>query len=419
MIYKGWVPNALGRLSFSLLNDEASLDCVNTIVGSSDGKLYLASSNRYLSDDIWPESISRVRYTQKNLVADFSFILIGESLSPEHHYINGKCLVFLDRKVHDLVSIKIREVNIWLSDLNASYKQRKDVERNVDYICWIADKYSRNGGLYGSLKFKLDRDGTLDLDVQEQIEGADQDSLVQQSYFFIKDLFHKHKFHSQDTDALIFCMPCHHRRDYAWCDHTLFDLCRFCVRRNRLGIDSENYHKVLGIFAYINTFSNIYKEKSKEHYSKNHRIAFYQESMQNILNAEFEKNRQDKEKKQNTLRFLSTISLSFLATIILTVSVIAFSYSERLKKEILINDNVLSRIKNLLEHPDIWILFLLTIISVLFIIEISPYKSKRINKRKSSIQYCLRRIQMTSPLSSMLFLLVSAVLIFLIVNVAF
>jgi hypothetical protein len=254
--FLGWVPNATGNLSFSLIGGEGQPSFCDTInVVEKNRRLIVCSQKRNLSDNLLFKKIQ----LKSTGIHSFYFTLVartGEYGIQNIGTLYGWIFIHLECPV-GFPQLHTTETNIRLV--------QKQVQGSAEFAA----------------AFRLHRDGRIALSVpqsyQEQtVEYGDQISLegddalrplAAQCFYFFRDITHKHQHHSKHSDTLTSVWSS--KDPTRWVRETLYELHRRAIvaRRVRTPRGQED---AIGILAYASAFDrNIAAPFRKELIKKN------------------------------------------------------------------------------------------------------------------------------------------------------
>lgn len=207
MKYYAWIPNTIGRLSFSfagITDYPTRVICEHNF--RSGGRYFAGYQRRDLSDTNL--LLERVPLFFKLWVdkqihrkdGDFQFcILMKKSASAD--YVKGRIHIF--RRTP------------WKQIESAFKEKLKLVPNQFEETTNLEAFFGQDIFLKSSaaIKFKLKRNGELICEVEKidaDLKGSTNASqsglehiIASQTYFFIRDLFHKHRFHAPSSDTVL------------------------------------------------------------------------------------------------------------------------------------------------------------------------------------------------------------------------
>ncbi len=259
--YAGWVPNVVGRLSFSIagLSNHPS-----PVVFSGDledaGTHFIGFQRRNLSDTSIPFLSNWI--FSKNLVDKIFYEKNGNLYFVcymrhwgEDDFLAGKVLLFKPDEW--------REVRSQVRDSMRTVESPPNNELRLDTTLGDAIREKASA----VVMFEIQRSGIIVISPEkmpspdEAIGFSDlEQSVCSQFYFFLRDLLHKHKFHPHDTDRILDVCP----EDDDWKGQVNYSLARKAIVLRRNG-HSQSLHRALGVIAYLHSFrKNIMTEKEAD-----------------------------------------------------------------------------------------------------------------------------------------------------------
>jgi hypothetical protein len=287
-VFVGWVPTVLGALSFRSIGQStfpsrakyANISVLFDDKGSTAGqrlrrRVILAFQSRNTSDDFF--SSLRNFFGEKKA---FYFVLRAHtdpSVGIGSEGLHGEIFVFATKeqwKTH--ARTRTREIINRLNDLSlrADKSLLKQTLTEFDNEaaalgkdCTFHVKFGllRNGEVsFGNLEF-------VDRDIQEGSEQSakelnyDLDELlVNQCYYFLRDLAHNHQHHAPDCDTLLTLHRYDGNNPDDWKKNIVYALQYHVIDSKRLH-DKSAMADALGILAYRSAFiENVFREKSKD-----------------------------------------------------------------------------------------------------------------------------------------------------------
>lgn len=284
--YAGWVPTITGQLSFSLIGlGGAAPDCVTANVEFWDEKAghprrRVAVVQRRVTRDL-PLTVWPVPYLFRSIAAEF--ILVGETqpaLRPiiqdgkigrrddEIGVLAGELIVlpFHDTQSRSERALirKIRKRIAAAGDSTPRAVIGSDAALGLDLQAWIAEA-ARAGLTLARFRFELYRTGEFRIEQVKSIpvaEDADLDQdefdaiLASQTYYFVKDIAHRHYHHRPSTDNLLPLTPLKASDDVSWRRETLWSLARAVLEMRRSG-KLPGHKSALGVLAYAEAFQGL------------------------------------------------------------------------------------------------------------------------------------------------------------------
>lgn len=276
-----WIPNVIGRLSFSIsgLGSHPS----RVVFGSNlrDGGRYFAGyQRRDLSDTTIP-LLGRVgavkRFIDKHFfgkTGDFYFVCLMKK-SENSEYIKGKVFVF-DR-------------SDWLAIMEP-FKNKmikvKSMDRSDTILSKQFERIIGSTESFFSSNFRLDRNGIIKISLNSSVEPMyfeDQNfdsehACAAQVFFFLRDIFHTHKFHSPDTDTILDVYP----ENGDWMKSIEYALARKAIALRRQ--DTQlSLRRSIGIVSYLRSFQKICPDVTSTQ-----TIPFSTDEFVDSLNASFQ-----------------------------------------------------------------------------------------------------------------------------------
>ena len=297
MIYKGWVPVVGKRLSFSIVGDSVYPTLsINANKADTKKRYVIAYQKRFLSDSPFP--IPFISDDIKNFILKtltkndgiYWFLLVAEAsndlLNPDD-CMKGSIYIYRDKKIwRKKIEAHIRKAQ---SDLS-NYEGKRNTEDYADVNSSKkffgmeeivnALKFPENNYHY-AIDFILERNGiatfrkkneeellNIDNIYHDSISKIVDDSqsekvVIDQCFFFLKDLAHTHQHHHHRTETITNLFECNtdDPDDSKWMYDTLRSLYRKVLQYKRVTDNTEGlYFSLKGVLAYTDTFVKIMNE---------------------------------------------------------------------------------------------------------------------------------------------------------------
>jgi len=247
MKYKGWIPVASGFLSFSNIRGQVITGRCHeppTFDGSLESldSICRITSTRTLIDR--PFGTLRSVFGSLDERYDFELRASRQSLAETEETLVGCVIAHPKYNRNDAVYIKKQA-----SPPPGIYPE---------CLCWV-------------INFQLGRDGciTLDwghlesgriskiVDVDPGEEEAAEKLLTFETFSFLKDLIHNHKFHSVDDDSIVVPIKLKDDDDGCWKDETARNIHRAIISSLRSKPAKLELTNALGKLGYLRTFLDL------------------------------------------------------------------------------------------------------------------------------------------------------------------
>jgi len=310
--FKGWIPNVAGRLSFKNIgNTNYPRKCLNLNEEDDEGRYLLCLQQRTLKD-------SPVARWYFQLVTgkqpDWYFVFLAESKAIDADRVaslEGHVFAFLREQwfgqIHGQEHIDIEKTpHMVVRNLLASLHNEatvKQVERSLfrDEVGPLALELQKMCAV--SAKCVIGRDGVVTLNPNQisanvltkpldesqkapiKIEGKELQYYMNQLYFFIKDISHRHRHHPDRSDNIINLRGIDEFD--SWARECHYSIHRKVVelRRSR---DPMLLYNALGMIAYIKSFGKIIKNGGFAAEAETIYDGYQYDSIENSLKAEIE-----------------------------------------------------------------------------------------------------------------------------------
>lgn len=251
-LYRAWVPNTIGRLSFSIAGQTSY---PSKIVFSGDledaGTKFLCFQRRNLSDTSvpfaseWrlPRYLLDRYWFHKDGTFFFACCLVHDRESDQ---LSGKVFCF-PRSDWQRPKQFLRETIFGLGQVNKPF----DFDRLASRIGPYA---------FASARVGISRNGAVEIDVTSMPSSADigkfsdiEGTIASQIFFSVRDIFHVHRFHAPSTDRIIDAYPFDPDNPSEWKKQVNFALARKAINLRRRG-RHLSIHRATGIIAYLQSF---------------------------------------------------------------------------------------------------------------------------------------------------------------------
>lgn len=281
--FKGWIPAVSGRLSFTAFGDTHHPNEARSVnVADSKIRFLVAYQERTTSDGLVPRLF--------NLDGAFCYLFLAKTAdgdSFKQQFLIGRTFIF---------SLKSgwKSVLPHIADLQAHLASFQDhahpsLEDHMVELFDNANFMSKRYCLFYS-DISIGRNGTTDVKVEwpQQVaanaplcpsSGRLKEKFVHQlaaqTFFFLKDLGHRHQHHNPYTDTIV-DLHSADVRDVDWRLSTLYSIYRKIIHYKRHP-DKETFNDCMGLVAYAESFHEICtedlpptrREFMPKYYSKN------------------------------------------------------------------------------------------------------------------------------------------------------
>lgn len=298
--YAAWIPNVSGQLSFSIIGTglrPTGVAAYNGVLENRKTRLIAAHKKRWSPDfPFFPEwSLPFVDPS-----AGIDFILLAESMQAKvpiwtHEKDSRREVV---DEIENAQGALVGKVYIIPRDSGAT----ETVTRSAVLSAKVALEYSQSdkaeeiklgvesaitdGREKGSSIFEIEfalfrtgefrcwhkRDFASGVEVDCHFESLRYD-IVKQSFYFVKDLVHRHYHHDDDSDQFVGLTEIvnepgkHADSEIAWRRQTLWDLARVVTQFRRGGRWSQ-LNKALGVIAYADAFQRGFAHSVRSSWGK-------------------------------------------------------------------------------------------------------------------------------------------------------
>lgn len=259
LIFKGWVPTATGRLSFTAFGDtdyptkyrrygNVNRFCVVQKRSLLDTALPLPFSGRFAR--VIREYASRAI---SGLSGDFIFVMLG-SVEETTNSADGFLFIVSCRRNREV----LERLETKLANLSFGYDIHPyDYENAIGFLDEEASRYAR---------FSLLRSGECLIEIEnrssEQRASRLDNIVANQLFFFLKDCFHKHQHHHPTHDAILPIYPVSDEMDNSWISRTQYRLYRQIIRFKRYK-DHKTLYRASGVLAYAQAFEQNFQRTTE------------------------------------------------------------------------------------------------------------------------------------------------------------
>lgn len=242
-IYKSWIPNVSGCLSFSNIKGRkipgrAATPYTCNRLSEDTERTVFSLQKRNLSDAL---------YSVADSAGMFYFLLSAKIVDTSNH----------DELIGRIIALPELLLGKAEKSLIASIRTSSDPQKN--------DEEELTTSLAGNPKaiqvnFELSRDGFARFWVEGETESITS-SLILEAYSFLKDLVHAHKFHRHDHDAIVVPYLAKNSDDTEWIVKTIRNLHKSIVSAYRNAIYKTDLIEAIGRLSYLESFQQILKQK--------------------------------------------------------------------------------------------------------------------------------------------------------------
>ncbi|WP_208984721.1 hypothetical protein [Stappia sp. TSB10GB4] len=376
MSYIGWIPTVSGRLAFSEfgISDNPTQSITSSFVTIKERHI-ITYQKRYLSDVIIPI------FSYSREVHDFLGLLIfnrtgklwftcSATYISQDDALEGVIGLFDKETWRDTTEAEVRELQSALRKCDGSAEASiSDFVNIATERALFCAKYSvaRNG------TFRIAKIGNVLPSCSEN--GASDEELCLQCYYYIKDNLHTHKHHSERTDSILSLYADDDSID--WKMGTLYSIYRKIIARRRSG-SVVDFIEGLGVLSYAESFRCIFSDhfdelKMKSEYNRQQMIESLNSS---LYKASYYEN------QRKITRSYVLFSLTTFGLIVSLASLISASNQriENISQELI---NIVDFIAN---YP-MWTFSMLLVTSLVWSISLEPE-----NKFSKNIFLDFRRI---------------------------
>lgn len=270
-IFKAWVPNVSGRLSFRKIGDSIQPARCEHVNDAIDGAgTIIAIQIRRLDDSLKLQSIRKYGLRETK----HQFVLVGDWKQQSSKYDSSEMTGYVamipwseSEKYQSLANLAMKEFN-----------DRVDKSESIDAINVIHKTELKNRLILSDYfaGFSLSRDGELTLRIKKlpKIEYLEPEvqwkkrehELAGEFYFYIRDIAHAHRHHSASNDKILDVIRVGSADDQTWIKKVFADIRRHCINMSRSSTFSD-YGNPSGFLAYAESFKLICDRKQSA-YSK-------------------------------------------------------------------------------------------------------------------------------------------------------
>ena len=288
IIYKGWIPTASGRLSYSFIGEsEHPKPTTSGNIADQHSRHIICCQHR---PDLLDSAIPLFKRLSARfffgIVSDFWFICVARCDNKNADApLKGTLYLIEDtktwkrsirpaidaifEKLDEFSTLKDKDPDDYVKENNIG-EQIEDLEMQTLYS--VQFSLERNGVVtIFPLPYALIEEPKTDTesyrnDILEH--RLNQDAVCAQLFYFLKDIVHTHQHHRPTTDTLagLYSKLSSDESNLPWINKTLKTLYAKVLEYKR-DKHEDNYPSTLGLLAYIDAFVKIAKKKlnDKEH----------------------------------------------------------------------------------------------------------------------------------------------------------
>lgn len=329
--YIGWIPSIIGNLSYSLIGNSKYPTQPNVSIFEYNGISHYIVSQTRISHDfqlglaaLIPKAYAK-KYEayvleKRGICSTWKSVLIGtckpcvidsivnNTIGKNFQILEGQ-VFFIPKtentyKLLELLETSVSKINEKLSNKNSGFDPEEAFKVKIEIEIFLNEllkikktnfsliacdfELKRNGiCLFSNMK-KIIYNSSSDVDIEGTDTISDEHS-YNQAFYFLKDIFHTHKFHSPDYDTLTQVYKFNENDKNSWAIETLKNLYRSAIR-----FSPENS---LGVMYYARALKDIIRTSEEQEISDG--FSFLDENLVSDEHAENVcKLRSDAEKKR-------------------------------------------------------------------------------------------------------------------------
>lgn len=360
MLRRGWIPTVTGNLSFSAIGNSSSPKrLVSTFREISETQYVIVIMRRRTSDALFG-----IVGDLLNWIAGrdgwFTFYAIGkaEKGSSEngfHNKIKFVCCAIPDK--YKARSQVITE-NVQ-SQLSVDY----DFIRTHEWVDQQARTLSIEAGI-PPVAAIVERSGACTVAVPNERQDQELETLLKQTYFFLRDAAHTHQHHEKKSDSILSVYPDTDDVGRTWNVRVLFALHRWIIQQKRRK-DQIGAIRSSGILAYAEVFR-------ENHIDHQENVSFSRFSSTNLA-ASLRSTEIELALYDNSSRRHVAMLSSFLALLFIPIATFTFVANDERPVEPSAQLQTVDALTQLIfENPITWIFTALTILISVCVATIYP-----------------------------------------------
>ena len=255
MIYKAWVPNVAGRLSFSHIGPTTkTANGLNRTVTHPLGVDIICVDQRNSSDTtrLFSRAGQRILDWWKGKQGEYVFLAVGSSDS-DFECLSGRVFKF---------TLKNWQANVKGALLLDGLTPPEEASEIAQYRALVSERLEKLTKLCGyngnhSAKFRLWRNGELRIELDEDYSFEARPNDAASSVFrFFREICHRHQHHAARSDVILDCYKSPNDGEN-WKREALYSMMRYVIMSKRSRYIDE-YESALGVVAYAETFHRIF-----------------------------------------------------------------------------------------------------------------------------------------------------------------
>lgn len=239
--HKAWIPNVSGNISFSNIKGQS-------IPGRAKSPLTFNELGKVKRSihSLQIRNLSDAIYAALDPGGQLQFLLIAKiETDSSCEILCGEILIYPEQELtpEDKVQLKC-------------FKKPVLDERAISTLA----KDWKNKDATIIINFELTRDGFAKF-VYSGSNTKDESSFVLESYSFLKDLVHSHKFHRHDDDAIVVPYKVDSEQDTKWVTSTIRNIHKSIVSTYRNTNYGNDLINALGRLSYLESLQTIAEKK--------------------------------------------------------------------------------------------------------------------------------------------------------------
>ena len=249
-IYKAWVPNVSGTISFSNIKGSSiprRVRAPTTTNGLDSGENLITYQERNLSDK--PFS----RFDEYGVMC-YLLIAKTENIGVGSKILTGKILTYPKYALPEDQKKTIKYL------CNRGYFSKN----KTDLWCALAEDWLKESSVCIEIFFCLEENGFVTLEHADEknsyLNESLKSTLIFESFSFLKDLVHSHKFHNSDHDSIVVPYLLSASDASSWIKNSIENIHKAIICTYRNSRRSKDIKNAIGMLAYLTSLQNIAKK---------------------------------------------------------------------------------------------------------------------------------------------------------------
>lgn len=262
MKVKCWIPTATGNLSFSAIGTSSLPKRLLSLwVDRKQTQSICVIQERRTTDALFGrvgDGVNALRGRESKFCFCFFGTVHFKRDEDTHEVLLGISLIIPNRLKKPLLDLSKKFQSKIEDSVRGTGKEARKFWASQEFkdlfnkLKLDLAKLAEEGG-FSPIATRVLRDGSTSLGVDERIADDDAKVILNQTYFFLRDVAHAYQHHEEDSDSILLVYPEIDEIGRDWRERVLFALHRWIIQQKRRK-DHTGYERAVGIMAYAEVF---------------------------------------------------------------------------------------------------------------------------------------------------------------------